>query len=169
MSLNKYSLKKKVNRRRALAILGLSAAAAAYATPTLMKLNPAAASGGGSGASGASGGGAGGPSPAAANLLSQDPDYVQGCGECHDAYSPRLLPKGSWRDIMGDMGNHFGEDASLDEATRKKIEDYLLQNATRDGKGPLRISQSRWFRHEHKGDITKHKAKSWSNCTACHR
>ncbi len=64
MRINKNTLESKMNRRKALAKLGL-AAVTAYATPILLKLNPAAASsGGGSGAGGASGG---------ANLLSKEP------------------------------------------------------------------------------------------------
>lgn len=160
MRINKNTLESKMNRRKALAKLGL-AAVTAYATPILLKLNPAAASsGGGSGAGGASGG---------ANLLSKEPLIVSECSECHDPYSERLLPSSSWRKIMGDLGNHFGEDASLDNDTRTQIENYLVANAGRGGEGPIRISQSRWFRGEHRGDVTLHKAKSWSNCTACHR
>ncbi|NQU56853.1 MAG: cytochrome C [Rhodospirillales bacterium] len=162
MKINRSTLKSKMGRRQALALLGL-AAVSAYAAPTLMKLNPAAASGGG-----VSGGGMGGAS-GGANLLATDPTVVKECSECHDAYSPRLLPSSSWRKVMGDLGNHFGEDASLNEATRSKIEKHLVSNSGRGGDGSIRISQSRWFRSEHRGDVTKHAAKSWSNCTACHR
>jgi hypothetical protein len=201
MKIDKSILKSKIGRRRALAILGL-AAVSAYAAPTLMKLNPAAAGSGGSGGglrggsggsggglrggsggsggglrggSGGSGGGFGGGSggmggaSGGGNLLATDPVTLKECSECHDAYSPRLLPSNSWRKIMGNLDNHFGEDASLNNASRQKIENYLVSQSGRGGDGPLRISQSRWFRGEHKGDVTKHKAKSWSNCTACHR
>ncbi|MBL6933094.1 MAG: hypothetical protein ISR45_09115 [Rhodospirillales bacterium] len=160
-----------VNRRQALAKLGL-AAASVYAAPVLMKLNPAAASGGGDSSGGGKGGKMGGGSGGAsggANLLSTNPTVLKECSECHDPYSERLLPSNSWREIMGNLNNHFGEDASLDSATRAKVENILVSNATHDGDGPIRISDARWFKGEHRGDITLHKAKSWSNCTACHR
>jgi len=160
MKIDKSTLKKKMGRRQALALLGL-ATLSAYVAPTLMKLNPAAASGGSGGGMGmASGGG---------NLLSTDPTVVKECSECHVAYSPRLLPSSSWRKIMGNLDNHFGENASLNNTTRAKIENYLVSNSKNNGDGPIRISQLRWFKREHSGDVTTHKAKSWSNCLACHR
>jgi hypothetical protein len=102
-------------------------------------------------------------------MLDTNPLVLKECSECHDAYSARLLPTSSWRKIMGDLGNHFGEDASLDNATRKQIESHLVRNGYKGDGGSLRISQSNWFRHEHRDDIKKHKARSWSNCSACHR
>jgi hypothetical protein len=175
MKFSKTTLKSKIDRRQALAKLGL-AAASVYAAPVLMKLNPAAASGGGSGGGmggsgggmGGSGGGMGGAS-GGGNLLSRNPTVVKECSECHDAYSEKLLPSNSWQKIMGNLDNHFGEDASLDNATRSQVENILVSNSMRGGTGPIRISDSRWFRGEHRGDISRHNAKSWSNCTACHR
>ncbi|NQV46831.1 MAG: cytochrome C [Rhodospirillaceae bacterium] len=148
---------KETSRRRALALLGLSALAL-YAAPTLVTLNQAAASGGG----GASGGG---------NILDKNPLVIKECSECHDPYSAKMLPSGSWRKIMNDLPNHFGEDASLGENTRKQIADYLAANAGGNGSGPIRISQTRWFKGEHRGEVNDKmfkKAKSWSNCTSCH-
>ena len=37
---------------------------------------------------------------------------------------PNLLPKKSWELIMGDLENHFGDDASLDEKTNQDIKLY---------------------------------------------
>ncbi len=53
---------------------------------------------------------------------------------------------------MSGLENHFGEDASLDEATARHFTDYLVRNSGRDkrGKAPLRITELRWFVHEHK-------------------
>jgi hypothetical protein len=168
MQIDKNTLKNKIGRRKALALLGL-ATLTAYATPTLMKLNPAAASGGAASGGGMGGSGMNGGASGGGNLLATDPTVVKECSECHMPYSPRLLPSSSWRKMMGNLENHFGEDASLNNATRARIEKHLVSNSGRGGDGPLRISQLRWFRREHKGDVTKHKAKSWSNCTACHR
>ena len=38
---------------------------------------------------------------------------------------PNLLPKKSWELIMGDLENHFGDDASLDEDVNKNILTFL--------------------------------------------
>ncbi|NOX39856.1 MAG: cytochrome C [Alphaproteobacteria bacterium] len=111
----------------------------------------------------------------------------QECSACHLQYPSFLLPKRSWGAIMGDLSNHFGEDASLDDAARAKIEAYLKSTAA-DSNGqspnwlraipaseiPLRISGLPWFQYQH-GSRVKNWIKSHpevgtiSNCTACHR
>jgi cytochrome c553 len=104
------------------------------------------------------------------------------CGSCHMAYQPGFLPARSWKAIMGDLGNHFGENAQLDAATRTGIETFLVGNAAdaatrprpRDpapGATPLRISALPWFVAEHGRKVSaamKAKAGSMANCTACH-
>lgn len=104
------------------------------------------------------------------------------CSACHMAYLPGFLPQASWKAIMGTLSEHFGEDASLDEATRLDIETYLLANASdasnpkpsADGAViPLKISELPWFRREH-GTRTQNRAANdpkigtMSNCVACH-
>jgi len=95
------------------------------------------------------------------------------CGDCHMAFPPRLLPSAAWSAIMNDLPNHFGEDASLDAPTRAKIENYLVQNSSNRGSAsPLRITEQRWFRGEHRGTPGMGRlssVKSWANCQACHR
>jgi hypothetical protein len=111
------------------------------------------------------------------------------CGACHMAFQPQFLPQRSWRRLMDGLANHFGEDASLPEATRQEIADYLIANAgdvssSREGrrfaksiapdKTPLRISEvPRWV-HEHRGEVRESiwsdpRVRSKANCTACHR
>ncbi len=100
------------------------------------------------------------------------------CSACHMAYSPQFLPKESWQAIMGNLSDHFGEDASLDPKLTKKIEAYLTLNAAKWRKvsnpPPLRITELRWFTREH-GRWARNKAKSnpdigsLSNCQGCHR
>ena len=77
---------------------------------------------------------------------------------------------------MNDLPNHFGTDASVDAKTAKEVQSYLEANAGRvradGGKPPVRITETRWFRHEHdevpaavwKGPAVK----SAANCGACH-
>lgn len=99
------------------------------------------------------------------------------CGECHMAYQPALLPQESWAAIMDDLGNHFGEDASLPAATAAEIRAYLVgasRPARRAAAQPvLAITAQRWWLHEH-DDV---RAARWqdpdvatkSNCPACHK
>jgi len=107
------------------------------------------------------------------------------CGACHMAYPPGLLPVRSWLAIMGDLGNHFGENASLDEATATAIADYLFANAadtSGTGSGilrglkasdvPLRITDTPWWQRQHTevpdSAFARANVKSKSNCLACH-
>lgn len=105
------------------------------------------------------------------------------CGACHVAYAPGLLPERSWRAIMDGLDRHFGENASLDAATRKSITEFLAANAA-DGNGqarktavaagqtPLRITELAWFERKHdelRMDVWKRKeVGSRANCGACH-
>lgn len=99
------------------------------------------------------------------------------CSACHMAYPPGLLPASSWQAMMGGLDQHFGTDASLDEASVKEILPFLVANAAAEPKKAraepqLRITEMAWFKHEHDeiSAITwKHpKIKSASNCVACH-
>jgi hypothetical protein len=101
------------------------------------------------------------------------------CGACHVAYPARYLPAESWRAIMSGLDKHFGSNASLDSADIKEITAFLEKNAdTRrksheaSGKPLLRITETRWFRSEHR-EVSDHtwknpKVKSRANCGACH-
>jgi Dihaem cytochrome c len=96
-------------------------------------------------------------------------DYRSECGSCHVAYPPKLLPAESWRQLMGRLERHFGSDASLDAKTQAEIERFLAANAGRRGPPPgaePRITQTRWFLKEHRGEIPP--GKSPANCIACH-
>jgi len=105
--------------------------------------------------------------------LATDPLTVKECSDCHPAYSPRYLRAYAWQKIMGDLANHFGENATLDEQTRIKIEEYLVYNASRPRKIGLRITNKKWFKREHGRKrvmaLVKKKAIHLTNCTACHQ
>lgn len=108
----------------------------------------------------------------------RNPAYQSECGACHVAYPPQLLSAASWRAVMDGLGKHFGSDASLDPVAHADILRYLETHAGRRdtaaaGKPQLRITETRWFVHEHTEelprDIWKHPAvKSAANCAACH-
>ena len=96
------------------------------------------------------------------------------CGACHMAFQAGLLPAQSWSKIMDTLDDHFGEDATLDDASRKWIESYLTGNAGKGSGAPLRITELRWFVNEHGGRGFKRmmdgrRVKSVVDCVACHR
>ncbi len=103
--------------------------------------------------------------------------FREECGACHIPYPPRFLPKASWKAIMANLSDHFGEDASLADDTAAKIRGYLISHAARwrvrkNARPPLRITKLRWFVREHRHEVSPRrlkKAGSWSNCAACHR
>ena len=110
------------------------------------------------------------------------------CTSCHMAYLPGLLPERSWTKLMNGLDDHFGEDASLDDKTKKEIQDFLIANSSdhvtsRRGKkilstiskndAPIRISETGYFNKKHDEvaeSVYKRKAiGSKANCLACHQ
>jgi hypothetical protein len=125
-------------------------------------------------------------------LVVEDETVRKECGACHMVFPPSKLTKGGWKKIMADLGNHFGEDASLSAEAAKHIEDYLVANAldAEDGirtelrlkawakKGlidPIRITETpEWIRHHPAKDTYRNMAKEvgyerGSNCIKCHK
>jgi len=117
----------------------------------------------------------------------RDESTLKECSDCHMAFPPALLPARSWQAVMAGLDNHFGENASLDEATAKHITDYLVANAADTGgrrkrvlRGlaendvPLRISETPWWDRQHSGEVRPGafedpRVGSKANCIACHR
>ncbi len=113
--------------------------------------------------------------------------YLKECGACHFPYQPALLPQRSWKKILGNLEDHYGDDASLDKETLDKIKAYVFASSaetTRNeisskilrrerGATPLRISETRFFKKEHRkikpSVIRRESIGSFSNCIACHR
>lgn len=109
--------------------------------------------------------------------------YRSECGTCHVPYPPNLLPAGGffsgsgWHTVMQDLRAHYGDDATLDEPTRQRIEQYLVDNAAPAGKrfralaDPPRLTTTLWFHRNH-GTVRKQFADaavgSAANCSACH-
>jgi hypothetical protein len=114
--------------------------------------------------------------------------YVEECGSCHTAFAPGLLPARSWHKMMGELTNHFGEDASLEEpqyfAILKELETLAADGSYADMRmrrisasvppdaAPQRFSDSAYFRYLHDevpNALWKHKRIGLpSNCIACH-
>lgn len=110
------------------------------------------------------------------------------CSSCHMLYHPGLLPERSWKRVMAGLDKHFGENASLDTATRDEIANFLVLNSAdkQDNRrsnriaqsipasvAPLRISETRYFTSKHdevSASTFKRKSiGSAANCAACHK
>ena len=112
--------------------------------------------------------------------------YIKECGACHFTFQPGLLPSGSWEKIMGDLENHFDDDASLKKEVKEDILKYLLAGAAEHSgakrsvkimrslgeQTPLRITETPYIirKHDELSDrIIKRKSiQTLSNCMACH-
>lgn len=116
-----------------------------------------------------------------------DPVVKEECGSCHMPYAPSMLPASSWQRMMGDLSNHFGDDATVDAETARRITDYLVANAADTGgrrfsdkllrgtsmtNAPLRITElPKWVREHRKIPDWewRHKdVRTKANCAACH-
>lgn len=114
--------------------------------------------------------------------------YREQCGGCHLAYPPGLLPADAWRRVMGDLTNHYGDDASLEANTASQILAYLTANgadgssrirsrafaaAPIPGDRPPRITESRYFQRKH-DEVPVRLVRdnpgvgSFSRCETCH-
>jgi hypothetical protein len=120
-----------------------------------------------------------------------DPVYNEECGACHLAYQAGLLPERSWRKLLDAkaLEDHFGENAELDEETRKHILDVLVANSADKSwykrsrkimssldkdQTPLRITQVPYIKEKHEEVMeevvkTSKKVKSLSFCDKCHQ
>lgn len=114
-----------------------------------------------------------------------DTFYAAECGACHTTYHPSLLPRASWAALTANLADHFGEDASLDQAATARIADYLAANAAEtadtlaanrlrrvDAAKPFTITATPFWRRRH-ADIADAVFASKAvggrgNCAACH-
>lgn len=122
--------------------------------------------------------------------LTTSPLYQEECGSCHMTYPAGLLPVASWRRIMTNLDDHFGDNAELDAQTAMQISDYLADNAADTSKyrrskqmmsaisqspdqAPMRITENAYFKREHDEIsarvIKQSGAASLSHCNACHQ
>lgn len=116
-----------------------------------------------------------------------DPLVKEECGSCHIAFAPSMLPARSWKRMMGNLKDHFGDDASVDADTAARITSYLVTHAADTGgkrysskllrgvapnSAPLRITELPKWVSEHRKIPDwewKHKdVRTKANCVACH-
>lgn len=108
------------------------------------------------------------------------PAFAAECGACHLAFPPALLDAQGWRAVMARLDRHYGDNASLDEPTRRSIEGFLVKHAGGDkvhapvtaGGEPPRLTATPWFKRKHHevtaSDWQDARVKSPANCGACH-
>ena len=110
--------------------------------------------------------------------------YKKECGSCHIAYAPYLLPKKAWGSLMGGLENHFGDDASLEEADFERLsaflkthsseayESFFKANLAGENESEIAISKYKFYEKAHKElpqELFKSSnIKSKANCNACH-
>ena len=109
------------------------------------------------------------------------------CGSCHMAFAPSMLPASSWQQMMGNLKNHFGDDASVNAKAAAEITAYLVAHAGDQGgqrfgakllrgvpagSAPQRITElPKWVREHRKISAQEWASKAVrtkANCTACH-
>jgi cytochrome b len=112
--------------------------------------------------------------------------YVKECGSCHSPHHPSVAPATTWTEIMRNLEQHFGENASLDPATTTSLTAYVTANSAEkwdtwpanrfrpnSASGLLRITETPgWSRtHRHLPEtLFKSRAVGGKlNCSKCHR
>ena len=115
-----------------------------------------------------------------------NPTYETTCGECHFLYQPELLPSASWKKILDQPDDHFGEELDINPESESVISGYLIANSAEKSSAKIafkimksignqtlqRITEIPYIQknhHEISQDIIKRKSiGSLSNCSACH-
>lgn len=122
----------------------------------------------------------------AAPVVIAGTSYAKQCADCHAVFHPSLLPASGWVLLMQQLGDHFGEDASLPAADQAEITAFLTGHAAEatdskpahmlvrtDPAKPFQITASPfWVRTHARLDAALFAAapiSSKSNCSACHR
>ncbi len=113
--------------------------------------------------------------------------YQDDCSSCHFAYQPGLLPANSWRKLMDNLADHFGENAELDAADKQSLLTYLEKNSADNSRAYLsrkvmrslpwkgtviQISKLGFMAHEHDEiprRVFKGNLQGFTNCNACHQ
>lgn len=115
--------------------------------------------------------------------------YSTECGACHFPYQPGLLPERSWRKLMSQLNDHFGDNAELSADKQTEIVNYLAQNSAdksdykrskrimsslSESDTPLRITETNYFKARHR-EVPRRlvqdneQVKSFSRCDSCHQ
>jgi len=114
--------------------------------------------------------------------------YATECSACHYAYQPGLLPARSWKKIMNNLENHFGENAELSKEDTQELTQYAIDNAADKSSHkrsikinrsiskneiPLRITEVGYIKRKHRELSKRHlvdnpDVKNLNRCEVCH-
>jgi len=105
--------------------------------------------------------------------------YQKECSACHIAYPTKGLSAKSWKGVMANLADHFGDNAELSDADAALIGQYLQNNASgrrwfsSATSKSNRITDTRWFRRAHNEVSSRWvtgnpKVKTFARCDACH-
>lgn len=113
--------------------------------------------------------------------------YVKECGSCHVPYPAAFLPTRSWEKLLGNLAEHFDNNAELSETALQEITAYLIANSAEYSTDPraekflksipteatpLRITEVKFFKKLHqmmpKMLVKMGKVKSLTQCDSCH-
>jgi len=113
--------------------------------------------------------------------------YRTECGACHVPYPAVFLPGTSWDKLLGNLSDHFGDNAELDPEALKSIQGYLAEqnfdhssikrrygNRFDTPGEPLRVTKTRFFGAIHReipARLVKDNPKvgTFAKCDVCHR
>ena len=117
--------------------------------------------------------------------LAMPPAYAENCADCHTLYHPSLRTARAWRRIIAGLADHYGEDASVDADTARRIIAFLTANdantfdteaAVRLGRietADMRITSVPWWKKRHarlaEAVFKAPTVGSKANCGACHK
>jgi len=123
--------------------------------------------------------------PANMPVTQIDPLVADECTACHMLYHPSLMPAESWETMMATLDDHFGEDASLDDASTAEIREWLKAHSAETAEtkpayemaggltgGAFSLTETRFWKETHhdipEAMFKSPKVYSKSNCAACH-
>ncbi len=105
----------------------------------------------------------------------KDPLTLKECGSCHMAFQPGFLSAAAWQKMMGNLADHYGDNAEMAPEKVRAITQYLTANAGgyRRGVSDSKITDTAWFARKHRKVApevwTRKEVMSKSNCSACHK
>jgi len=105
--------------------------------------------------------------------------YKTECSACHVAYPTKGLSAKSWKGVMDNLADHFGDNAEMSPENTQLIRQYLLDNASSRRwfssatSKSNRITDTRWFHRAHNEVSSRWvtgnpKVKTFARCDACH-
>lgn len=127
------------------------------------------------------------PAPKVTPSLQTFTPYIKECGSCHIPYPAAFLPTRSWEKLLGNLAEHFDNNAELSDTVQNEITAYLIANAAEYSDDPraekflnsiptettpLRISEVPFFKKLHRMMprmlVKMGKVKSLTQCDSCH-